>query len=83
MRKIVTAAQYYKAFVKSLVAQETNTTELSISQTMGDTSSDGKPCEVTQRKEIALSENKKEDNVLITYLRGKGYKASFIFILWG
>lgn len=67
MRKIVTAAQYYKAFVKSLVAQETNTTELSISQTMGDTSSDGKPCEVTQRKEIALSENenKKEDNVLI------------------
>ena len=65
MRKIVTAAQYYKAFVKSLVAQETNTTELSISQTMGDISSDGKPCEVTQRKEIALSENKKEDNVLI------------------
>ena len=58
MRKIVTAAQYYKAFVKSLVPQETNTTELSIS-------SDGKPCEVTQRKEIALSENKKEDNVLI------------------
>ena len=65
MRKIVTAAQYYKAFVKSLVAQETNTTELSISQTMGDTSFDGKPCEVTQRKEIALSENKKEDNALI------------------
>ena len=65
MRKIVAAAQYYTAFVKSLVAQETNTTGSSISQTMRDASFEGKLCEVTQGKEIALSENIKEDDTLI------------------
>lgn len=65
MRKIVAAAHYYTAFVKSLVDKEIITTESDISQTMRSGSCEERLRGVAQRKEIILNENERDDDTLI------------------
>lgn len=64
MRKIVSAAHYYTAFVKSLTVNAVNATEKSVSQNIPNVSLGIKLTEAAQRNESTSIENKRGENLL-------------------